>query len=143
MWAINLLWLLKTPTAPIPEPLQVTIRELAEAGIGLVQKVARWLLERAGEQRGPEARQATTTESMFRSVRGPKGGKAAGFRAGLFSVIRPKPAKFQGWAAFLRLTEVLAVAILMICSLTTEVSAATVRDREVGSSNLLAPTCRK
>jgi hypothetical protein len=52
IWAINIVWLCRAPTAPLPEPLLLSIRELAEEGSGQVREVARWLLERAAEHHG-------------------------------------------------------------------------------------------
>lgn len=48
MRAVNIAWLLRTPTAPVPEGILTTARELAEVGSGEVRKFARWLVERAG-----------------------------------------------------------------------------------------------
>jgi hypothetical protein len=47
MRAVNIVWLCRRPTAPIPETLMATIRALAEEGTGNVREVASWLVERA------------------------------------------------------------------------------------------------
>ena len=48
MRAVNIVWLLRFPTGPVPEPVLTAVRELAEVGSGEVQEVAQWLLGRAG-----------------------------------------------------------------------------------------------
>ncbi len=52
MRAVNIVWLQGAPTEPLPEPLMVAVRELAEHGTGEVGEAARWLLERAAEDSG-------------------------------------------------------------------------------------------
>jgi hypothetical protein len=51
MKAVNIVWLLRTPTAPVPEGIMSIVSELAEVGSGELLAVARWLLERAGGSR--------------------------------------------------------------------------------------------
>src|SRR6516164_3749054 len=73
------------------------------------------------------------------------GPKSAGFRAGFHSTIQPKSAQIHTIHVKVQLPQVPSLAILGVCSLKRSVSATMIRDREVGSSNLLAPTfkCRK
>jgi hypothetical protein len=49
MRAINIAWLCRAPTAPIPEPLKKSIEVLAADGSGEIKAVASWLVERAAE----------------------------------------------------------------------------------------------
>jgi hypothetical protein len=47
MRAINVVCLCRRPTIPIPRPLMVTIRALADVANGSMREVADWLLKRA------------------------------------------------------------------------------------------------
>jgi hypothetical protein len=49
MRAVNFVWLLRTPTSPVPESIMDTVRELAEVGSGEVRELAKWLVGRAAE----------------------------------------------------------------------------------------------
>jgi hypothetical protein len=54
MRAVSIVWLKRAPTARLPEPLRVSIEELAVSGTGPVQEVARWVLENDEELRNAE-----------------------------------------------------------------------------------------
>jgi hypothetical protein len=49
MRAVNFVWLLRIPTAHIPEAIMETVWELAEVGFGEVRELAQWLVGRAAE----------------------------------------------------------------------------------------------
>lgn len=50
MRAVNIVWLLRRPTAAIPAPIMDSVRELAAVASGEVRQVAWWFVERADEQ---------------------------------------------------------------------------------------------